>query len=242
MTINAKNKYYKELNEEIRSAAKSHKNITVNDCLGQRYIGDGLSGVSLTVNGTPGNGLGAYMNGAEITVNGNAQDAVGDTMNEGKVIIHGTCGDAAGYAMRGGCIFVRDDIGYRAGIHMKAYKDKFPVLVIGGKAGSFLGEYQAGGMILVLGRGCDGKLPVGYFCGTGMHGGKIYLRSDKAPSGLPEQVLVKECSDDEYKDIEKYAGEYCEYFNADKSEIMSGKFFVLLPNTKNPYKQLYCNV
>lgn len=50
--------------------------------------------------------------------------------------------DATGYAMRGGKIFVRGNAGYRAGIHMKAYKDKTPVLVIGGKAGSFLGEYQ----------------------------------------------------------------------------------------------------
>jgi glutamate synthase domain-containing protein 3 len=34
---------------------------------------------------------------------------------------------------------------------MKAYQDKIPILVIGGTAGSFLGEYQAGGLIIVLG-------------------------------------------------------------------------------------------
>lgn len=53
--------------------------------------------------------------------------------------------------MRGGEIYVRGNAGYRAGIHMKAYRDKRPVMVIGGRTGSFLGEYQAGGYIIVLG-------------------------------------------------------------------------------------------
>lgn len=112
----------------------------------------------------PGNALGAYLNGAEITVSGNAQDAVGDTMNEGKIVVHGQIGDAAGYAMRGGRIYIKGNAGYRAGIHMKAYKDKKPIMVIGGRAGSFLGEYQAGGIIIVLGLNIDGshcrKLPL----------------------------------------------------------------------------------
>jgi glutamate synthase domain-containing protein 3 len=42
---------------------------------------------------------------------------------------------------------------------MKAYEDDLPVLVIGGRAGSFLGEYQAGGIIIVLGKGCRGGVP-----------------------------------------------------------------------------------
>lgn len=60
-------------------------------------------------------------------------------MNAGEIVVHGSIGDAAGYAMRGGRIFIRDSAGYRAGIHMKAYKDKIPLMVIGGAAGSFLG-------------------------------------------------------------------------------------------------------
>lgn len=33
---------------------------------------------------------------------------------------------------------------------------------------------------------------------------------------------------------------YCDHFGAEKAEIMSKGFYVLTPNTKNPYKQLYC--
>ena len=110
-----------------------------------------MSDRNITVNGISGNALGAYLNNASITVNANAQDAVGDTMNAGKILIHGSAGDAAGYAMRGGKIYVRDHAGYRAGIHMKEYKKKVPIMIIGGCAGSFLGEYQAGGILIVLG-------------------------------------------------------------------------------------------
>ena len=171
--------HFKTLNNLIRNSKDAE--VTIDNCIGQRFIGDGLRGKTITINGTPGNALGAYLDGARIVVNGNAQDATGDTMNDGDIFIHGSSGDATGYAMRGGRIYVKGDAGYRAGIHMKAYREKLPVLVIGGAAGSFLGEYQAGGIIIVLGLGCESEIPVGYFCGTGMHGGKIYLRCDKLP-------------------------------------------------------------
>ena len=145
--------------------------------LGQRYIGAGQSEGTIILNEVPGNALGAYLDGANIIVNCSAQDATGDTMNAGEITIHGSTGDAAGYAMRGGAIYVQGDAGYRAGIHMKEYKEKVPVLVIGGRTGSFLGEYQAGGIIVVLGIGSEDRQPVGNFCGTGMHGGRIYLRT-----------------------------------------------------------------
>ncbi len=110
-------------------------------------------------------------------------------MNDGKIFIHGSSGDATGYAMRGGKIFCA---GYRAGIHMKAYKDKTPVLVIGGeRQAAFWGEYQAGGYIIVLGLGHDKGGVVERFCATGMHGGKIFLRCDDLPYDLPEQVIAK---------------------------------------------------
>ena len=138
MTINTEGLEFRQINEAI---LKADGNVTLTGCLGQRFICAGMSDVSVTIKGTPGNALGAYLNGAEITVLGNAQDAVGDTMNSGIIAVHGNIGDAAGYAMRGGCIYVKGNAGYRAGIHMKAYKEKVPVMVIGGCTGSFLGEY-----------------------------------------------------------------------------------------------------
>lgn len=237
MNITAGDMHFQLLNKKLKAC--KDKVITIDNCLGQRYIGAGRSSGDIVINGTPGNALGAYLDGSNITVNGSAQDATGDTMNEGTITINGSSGDATGYAMRGGKIFVRDDAGYRAGIHMKSYIDKVPVLVIGGKAGSFLGEYQAGGYIVVLGLGYEDEQIVGYFCGTGMHGGKIFLRTNNYPADLPKQVKAEEATKADLAEIEGYVKEYCKKFGANKDDVMNHKFFVLTPDTKNPYKRLY---
>ena len=108
--INATNLDYKALNEALRG---DDRNFIIQGCCGQRFIAAGMSEKNLTINGIPGNSLGAYLNNAQITVNANTQDAVGDTMNEGKILIYGNIGDAAGYAMRGGKIYVKGNAGYR---------------------------------------------------------------------------------------------------------------------------------
>jgi glutamate synthase domain-containing protein 3 len=159
-------------------------------------------------------------------------------MNDGKIIIHGNAGDALGYAMRGGSIFVRGDTGYRTGIHMKEYKEKKPVIVIGGKAGSFLGEYLAGGLIVVLGIGLQ-EVPVWNFTGTGMHGGKIFIRTEKELVSLPRQVIAKIADKDELREIEPYVSEFAGYFGMDARKLMEDRYYMLTPNAKNPYKQLY---
>ena len=227
---------HRGINEAIREAGTE---CTLTGCLGQRFIGAGMANCSLTVEGIPGNALGAYLNGAMISVGGNAQDAVGDTMNDGKIVINGSVGDAAGYAMRGGSIWVAGDAGYRAGIHMKAYRDKVPLMVIGGCAGSFLGEYQAGGVIVVLGLGDGSRRIVGNFPCTGMHGGKMILRSDCRDVTFPEQVTAREAAGEDIEEIRKYVSEYCRLFDGDAEEIMDSPFTVVTPDSGNPYKRLY---
>lgn len=209
------------------------------EVLGERYIGCGCGEGELVLRGTPGNALGAYLDGADITLYGNAQDATGDTMNRGTITVHGNTGDAAGYAMRGGAIYVEGNAGYRAGIHMKEYKEKKPVLVVGGVCGSFLGEYQAGGLILVLGEGANGAPPVGYFCGTGMHGGKIVLRCDEAPRDLPKQVCAAVATDADREEFLPYLKTFCEKFSRNLGDYENDTFYVLRPNSASPYRQLY---
>jgi hypothetical protein len=228
---------YRTLCERIRSSPDQE--IIVDECLGQRYIGCGLSGKSIVINGTPGNALGAYMDGCAVTVMGNAQDAVGDTMDDGSIVIHGSVGDAVGYSMRGGMILVERDAGYRAGIHMKSYREKQPLLVIGGRPGSFLGEYQAGGVIVVLQRFGGAENFVCNFCGNGMHGGKIFVRSDTRPVGPPPNISVAEATAADKAELSAYVEPYCKAFGADREEILSHRFYVMTPDSKNPYRQLY---
>lgn len=236
MVIDTRDLDYRTINEQIRRAQES---CTLNNCCGQRFIAAGMSEKDITIHGVPGNALGAYLNGAHITVHGNAQDAVGDTMNAGTIVIHGNIGDAAGYALRGGRIFVRGQAGYRAGIHMKAYKDKVPVLVIGGTAGSFLGEYQAGGVIVVLGLNTENEPIVGNFPCTGMHGGKLFLRGECENIAFPEQVTARPASEADMEELKPYISEYCALFHCDMDTVLSSPFTVVTPDSRSPYKQLY---
>lgn len=228
---------FRDLNKRIRDS--EDKDIVLNGCIGQRYIATGLADKNIVIHGTPGNALAAYLNGGFVTVYGNAQDATGDTMNDGAVVIYGNAGDATGYAMRGGKIYVRGNTGYRAGIHMKAYMDYKPVIVIGGRAGSFLGEYQAGGIIVVLGLYGDGAI-INNFCGTGMHGGKIYLRCNALPHRIPSQVRTRKIRGGDDLELKTILADYCGYFdelNPDK--LLDSDYFVLTPDDSNPYKRMY---
>ncbi len=235
MKISAENKNFSELNEAIRN----EKDIEIDNCLGQRFLCAGMKDGNVTLKGIPGNALGAYLTGGKIKVFGNAQDAVGDTMNDGKIIIYGNAGDAVGYAMRGGEIFIKGNAGYRAGIHMKAYEEKQPVIMIGGKAGSFLGEYQAGGLIIVLGLTNGSKPTVGNFPCTGMHGGKMIIRGNIDNIEFPKQTTVKKADKKDMDDILPVLERFCSIFGYDFEEVISEDFYVITPDTKNPYKQLY---
>ena len=235
LAIDASNMDFLELGKVLR---ETEDHAVLQGCLGQRFIAAGMKRRKLEIHGIPGNALGAYLDGAEIEVFGNAQDAVGDTMNAGTIVVHGSIGDTAGYAMRGGEIYVKGDAGYRAGIHMKEYHEHLPVLVIGGKAGSFLGEYQAGGLIIVLGLHTGGPIVSNYPC-TGMHGGKLFLRSDCKGILLPDQVTARPATPEDLAEIGPYLREYCVHFGGDYASLMAGPFTVVTPDSRNPYRQMY---
>ncbi len=241
MEVVAGYKHYEQLNQEIKQHFEHCKNIVLQNVMGQRYIGDGLQGKGkITIYGTPGNDLAAYMNGPEIEIYGNGQDALGNTMNAGTVTVHGHAGDTVGYAMRGGEIFIQGNAGYRVGIHMKAYKQHKPVIVIGGKAGDFLGEYMAGGILMLLGLGLEEKEEiVGKYCATGMHGGVIYIRGEVDDCQLGKEVKSMPLEEEDKQIIDRYVKRYCDYFKQDFKAVMQTPFIKIIAYNKRPYKNLY---
>ena len=241
MRIDAADLHYRELNERINVAVEQGETeFVLDNVLGQRYIGTGLgAGVRITINGTPGNDLAAFMNGAQVTVNANAQDGVANTMNAGNILVHGDAGDILGHSMRGGTIFVRGLVGYRCGIHCKAYRDKLPVMVVGTTAGDYLGEYMAGGIIVVLNSdGHDGS-PVGRYCGTGMHGGVIFIRGEVEDHQLGAEVGVVCVGDPERGALEAIIAQYCADFGLDAGSFSPEQFIKLYPRSTRPYGKLY---
>lgn len=230
--------HFKEANARVREALDSCDTVNLNDVFAQRYLGCAMpAGKKLNIHGTPGNDMASYMDGGEIEVFGNAQDQIGNTMNAGKIVVHGRCGDAAGYAMRGGSIFVRDDCGWRVGIHMKQFEEKCPTVVIGGNAGNFLGEYLAGGIILLMGH-------AGEYLATGMHGGVIYLKNKLKDEEILPGLVQEEVDESDRAVISALLREYNEHFAQDLGEEVEATgegFYRLRPESSRPYAAMYAN-
>jgi glutamate synthase domain-containing protein 3 len=240
--IDASGIYYRELNTRLRDiVSNGTRKIELHNIHGQRYIGTDLDKpVEIEIFGTPGNDLGAFMNGPKITVHGNAQDGCGNTMNEGEIIVHGHAGDTVGLSARGGRIFVREDVGYRAGIHMKEYQDTRPVIVIGGTAQDFFGEYMAGGILILLGLNLgEGEPHKARFIGTGMHGGVIYLRGSVEDYQLGKEVGSAGLEETDYQILQQHVGEFAAHFDYETEVILKHKFIKLFPRWLRPYGRLY---
>jgi glutamate synthase domain-containing protein 3 len=240
--IDAAGIYYRDLNARLRDiVAGGAGRIEIRNVHGQRYIGTDLDGpAEIEIFGTPGNDLGAFMNGPRIIVHGNAQDGCGNTMNEGEIVVHGHAGDTVGLSARGGRIFIREDVGYRAGIHMKEYRDKKPVIVIGGTAQDFVGEYMAGGVLvllgLTLGKGLKHRAR---YIGTGMHGGVIYLRGAAEGFQLGKEVGVAELEEADRSVLRGLVSEFAARFDYNTDGLLDDKFVKLYPRYLRPYGRLY---
>lgn len=244
--IDAHGQPYRELNTLLRQAVNGAPvqggvRIDLTNVFGQRYLGTDLHyPVEIHIHGTPGNDLGAFMDGPRIVVHGNAQDGCGNTMNAGEIVIHGRAGDVTGHSMRGGSIWVRDDVGYRVGIHMKAYQERRPTIVIGGTAQHFLGEYMAGGVLMVLGLTLrPGELHQASFVGTGMHGGAMYIRGELADHQFGKGVGRVPLDEMDHALIADLVAGYVARFGGNATEILAGPFMKLVPLSLRPYGRLY---
>ncbi len=228
--------HFREANVKVREALEHFDTVELHEVFAQRYLGCAMpEGKRLEVHGTPGNDTACYMDGGDIEVFGNAQDQLGNTMNAGSIVVHGRCGDAAGYSMRGGTIFVRDDCGWRVGIHMKQYQDKRPVIVVGGDAGSFLGEYMAGGVIVLLGH-------PGEYLASGMHGGVIYLKEHLDDRDVADGLVLAPADEEDKAVISELLGEYNEHFAGELGGAVDATgegFFALRPASSRPYASMY---
>lgn len=177
---------YKDLDDEIARIAKSKRVIRIANVMGHRYIGislprRGLSGLRIELYGVVGNCLANLNETNHFYVFGNVGDDCGDTMHGGKIVVTGDARDVVAQALQGGKIFIGGNAGNRVGIQMREYRDKRPYLVIGGGVDNYLGEYMAGGVIVILNSRGRSE-PAGYYIGSGMVGGRIFIRGRVPPT------------------------------------------------------------
>lgn len=237
-TVSLGTTHFQEANERVRAALEEADVLELEDVFAQRYLGCAMpAGKRLEIHGTPGNDMASYMDGGQIEVFGNAQDQIGNTMNSGQIVVHGRCGDAVGYAMRGGSIYIRDDCGWRVGINMKQYEDRKPIIFIGGDAGNFLGEYMAGGIIVLLGK-------PGKYLASGMHGGVIYLAQplpeEEVAAGLVQEPVTEEDISQIQSLLDSYVAFFAEDGNLPPLPEARG-FWKVIPESARPYASMYAH-
>ena len=117
-----------------------------------RWIGRAMSKGSITVHGTVGMHLGAYMRGGRIEIHGDASDWIGAEMKNGFIHVHGNVGGQIGAAYRGslagmknGTIVVDGSAGLEVGMRMRR-----GTIILGGPAKDFTGLQMKGGTIILL--------------------------------------------------------------------------------------------
>jgi formylmethanofuran dehydrogenase subunit C len=117
-----------------------------------RWIGRAMSYGSVTVHGSVGMHLGAYMKGGQIEVHGDAGDWLGAEMKNGLIRVHGNAGGQIGAAYRGalngmkdGTIIVDGSAGLEVGMRMRR-----GIIILGGRAKDFTGLQMKGGTIILL--------------------------------------------------------------------------------------------
>ncbi len=238
VTIDAKGMHYTPLNQQIRKAVEDGADeVVVQNVLGQRFIGDGLRGnATIHVYGVAGGDLAMFMSGPTVIVHGNAEHAPGNTMDSGKVVIHGSAGDAVAHSMRGGKVFVRGNIGYRGGIHMKQYEAHRPILVVGGSAQAFLGEYMAGGLLLVL--ALDGAMKAREI-GSGIHGGEIVIRGNVDEACLAAGAKTLPLTDEDRARIAPVIREFADDFGLDPEPLVNADYTRIVPASARPFAGKY---
>ena len=84
-----------------------------------------------------------------------------------------------------------------------------------------------------------GESIVGDYCGTGMHGGVIYLRGTVEDYQLGKEVKVLPVDQQDLEFIDRYVHNFAQHFGKDYEAIMSKEFIKLIPFNTRPYGNLY---
>ncbi len=80
---------------------------------------------------------------------------------------------------------------------------------------------------------------MGAFCGSGMHGGVIYLRGEVEPRQVGKECGIFTADEDDMKVLRPIVEEWCEAFGDDADEVLKQPFTKLVPVSHRPYGKLY---
>lgn len=71
-------------------------------------------------------------------------------------------------------------------------------------------------------------------------GAECCCAATRCPRTFPPKWRPRRAGKDDLAAVEPYLAEYCGVFGLAQEDILRENFFLLEPNTQNPYRQLYC--
>jgi formylmethanofuran dehydrogenase subunit C len=165
------------LGEFFTVSGAGDEDVRIEGDLGRvKFVGAGMGGGRLTVDGDVGMHAGAGMRAGELHVEGDAGDWSGAGMRGGRLVVRGSAGRQLGgvYAgdragMRGGEIVVHGDVGAQAGAGLRR-----GLIAVAGRLGDAAGLRMLAGTIVALGG-------VGARLGAGMRRGTIVTMAPATP-------------------------------------------------------------
>ena len=167
----------REVNQEIKKAVATGKEVIVQDPRSRHNLGIGLpSGAHLRFAGSVGYYCGGLNNGATLHIERNAGWGVGEAMASGKITVEGYAGMSAGAAMLGGLVHIKGDAGPRCGVAMKGGD-----IIVEGKLGYMCGFMAHAGRIIALG-GADEA------CADSLWGGEVWVAGAVKGLGVDSQI------------------------------------------------------
>jgi glutamate synthase domain-containing protein 3 len=121
---------------------------------------------------------------------------------------------------------------------MKQYMEKRPILVVGGSARAFLGEYMAGGLLIVL--GLNGVAPVSERgVGSGIHGGEIIVRGKIDEQYLGVGATQKPLTVEQMETIRPILEDFARSFGIDPVPVLAADYSRIIPASARPFANKY---
>jgi glutamate synthase domain-containing protein 3 len=234
LSIDTLGLYYREVNDNLKRAiSDGYCKLKLKNVAGQRFICANLNYCTeIDIFGKTGDDLGAFIDGPYLNVHGNARNGCGNNMNNGTIIVHGQVGDSIGLSAHGGQILVKGNAGYRAGFCMREFVPQKPVILIGGTAQDFPGQYMAGGTLIILGLNLDkDESHPTHFIGSGMRGGTIYFRGNLGRDQIDKQVNLTGLDKEDETLISKYIREFSLCFGYRSEQILDCNFIKVIPSS-----------
>jgi len=167
----------REVNEEIRAAVATGREVWVRDARSRHNLGVGLPAAArVRFEGSVGYYCGGLNDGARIEIDRNAGWGVGEAMARGEIVVGGYAGMAAGASMRGGVLHIRGDAGPRCGVAMKGGD-----IIVEGRIGYLSGFMAHAGRLIALGG-------AGEACADSLWGGEVWLAGPVESLGIDARI------------------------------------------------------